>query len=127
MLFRSKGMRVVRSEAGFDQACASARRESASSFGSDDLLVEKYLSRPRHVEFQVFCDRHGGAVYLFERDCSVQRRFQKVIEVAPSFLLKEEIRQQLFAYALAITRQVGYSNAGTVEFLIDAEDRIYFI
>ena len=79
-----KGMRMVQEEAEFDDALAAARREAASSFGNDDMLVEKYLAEPRHVEFQVFCDRHGNAVYLFERDCSVQRRHQKVIEEAPA-------------------------------------------
>ncbi len=122
-----KGMRVVRSAEEFDQACAAARREAASSFGSDDLLVEKYLSRPRHVEFQVFCDRHGNAVYLFERDCSVQRRHQKVIEEAPAPGMSPDLRQQMGQTAVQAARAINYEGAGTVEFLLDRDGSFYFM
>ncbi len=122
-----KGMRVVRSVAEFDEACASARREAASSFGSDDLLVEKYLPRPRHVEFQVFCDRHGHAVYLFERDCSVQRRHQKVIEEAPAPGMSPELRRQMGQAAVKAAQAIDYEGAGTVEFLLDQDGSFYFM
>ena len=82
-----KGMRQVWNSAEFDEALAAAKREALNGFGNDDMLVEKYLTQPRHVEIQVFCDNHGNAVYLFERDCSVQRRHQKVIEIAPAWNL----------------------------------------
>jgi 3-methylcrotonyl-CoA carboxylase alpha subunit len=122
-----KGMRVVRSAEEFDEACAAARREAASSFGNDDLLVEKYLTRPRHVEFQVFCDRHGNAVYLFERDCSVQRRHQKVIEEAPAPGMSPELRQQMGEAAVQAARAINYEGAGTVEFLLDRDGSFYFM
>ncbi len=122
-----KGMRLVRSAEEFDQACAAARREAASSFGSDELLVEKYLSRPRHVEFQVFCDRHGSAVYLFERDCSVQRRHQKVIEEAPAPGMGPDLRQQMGQAAIQAARAIDYEGAGTVEFLLDLDGSFYFM
>jgi 3-methylcrotonyl-CoA carboxylase alpha subunit len=122
-----KGMRVVRSAEDFDEACAAARREAASSFGNDDLLVEKYLTRPRHVEFQVFCDRHGNAVYLFERDCSVQRRHQKVIEEAPAPGMSPELRQQMGEAAVQAARAIHYEGAGTVEFLLDRDGSFYFM
>ena len=122
-----KGMRVVRSAEEFDEACAAARREAASSFGSDELLVETHLARPRHVEFQVFCDRHGNAVYLFERDCSVQRRHQKVIEEAPAPGMSPELRQQMGEAAEQAARAINYEGAGTVEFLLDRDGSFYFM
>ncbi|MEE8495241.1 MAG: acetyl/propionyl/methylcrotonyl-CoA carboxylase subunit alpha [Xanthomonadales bacterium] len=122
-----KGMRLVRSAAEFDRACAAARREAASSFGSHELLVEKYLSRSRHVEFQVFCDRHGNAVYLFERDCSVQRRHQKVIEEAPAPGMGPDLRQQMGQTAVQAARALDYEGAGTVEFLLEEDESFYFM
>ncbi len=122
-----RGMRVVRSEAELKTAYTEARSEAAKAFGDDTVFLEKFIDSPRHIEVQILGDNEGNLVHLFERDCSVQRRFQKVIEVAPSFSLKEQIRQKLFTYALAITRQVSYNNAGTVEFLVDTEENIYFI
>ncbi len=122
-----KGMRVVRSAEEFDQACAAARREATSSFGNDELLVEKYLTRTRHVEFQVFCDRHGNAVYLFERDCSVQRRHQKVIEEAPAPGLSPKLRQQMGQAAVKAARAIDYEGAGTVEFLLEGDGSFYFM
>ncbi len=122
-----KGMRVVRSAGEFDQAYAAARREAASSFGSDDLLVEKYLPQPRHVEFQIFCDRHGNAVYLFERDCSIQRRHQKVIEEAPAPGMSLDLRLQMGQAAVQAARAIDYEGAGTVEFLLEGDGSFYFM
>jgi 3-methylcrotonyl-CoA carboxylase alpha subunit len=122
-----KGMRLVPEAAEFDEALAAARREAASAFGNDGMLVEKYLERPRHVEIQVFCDRHGGAVYLFERDCSVQRRHQKVIEEAPAPGMTEDLRARMGEAAVQAARAIAYEGAGTVEFLLDADGRFYFM
>lgn len=122
-----RGMRVVRNEAELKTAFSEARSEAHKAFGDDTVFLEKYIESPKHVEVQILGDNYGNLVHLFERDCSVQRRFQKVVEVAPSSSLNEETRQALFDHALAITRHVGYSNAGTVEFLIDGDENIYFI
>jgi len=122
-----KGMRMVENSAGFGGALAAARREADSSFGNDEMLVEKYLAEPRHVEVQVFCDSHGNAVYLFERDCSVQRRHQKVIEEAPAPGMTEELRQQMGQAAVLAARAIDYQGAGTVEFLLDADGSFYFM
>jgi len=122
-----KGMRLVSNPEEFDEAFDAARREAASSFGNEDLLVEKYLTRPRHVEFQVFCDRHGNAVYLFERDCSVQRRHQKVIEEAPAPGMSPDLRQQMGQTAVQAARAINYEGAGTVEFLLDRDGSFYFM
>ncbi|KAI8137005.1 carbamoyl-phosphate synthase L chain, ATP binding domain-containing protein [Fennellomyces sp. T-0311] len=121
-----KGMRIVRSPSEFEEMLESSKRESIKSFGDDKVLVEKYLERPRHVEVQVFADQHDNCVHLFERDCSVQRRHQKVIEEAPGPGLTEEIRQQLGAKAVAAARAVGYENAGTVEFIMDNVDKKFY-
>lgn len=122
-----RGMRVVRGEESLRKAFSEARNEALKAFGDDTVFLEKYIDEPKHIEVQILGDQHGNLVHLFERDCSVQRRFQKVVEVAPSTGLREETRQALFDYALAITRHVGYSNAGTVEFLVDKEQNIFFI
>ncbi|HEY5776400.1 MAG TPA: pyruvate carboxylase [Xanthomonadales bacterium] len=122
-----RGMRVIRSESELKKAYAEARGEAGKAFGNDTVFLEKFIESPKHIEVQILGDNEGNLVHLFERDCSVQRRFQKVVEVAPSFALKEETRQKLFEYALAITRHVNYSNAGTVEFLVDKQENIYFI
>lgn len=122
-----KGMRVVSDEGGFDAALAAAKREAASSFGNDEMLVEKYLQAPRHVEVQVFCDQSGGAVYLFERDCSVQRRHQKVIEEAPAPGVSAELRESMGQAALRAARAIAYEGAGTVEFLLDRDGSFYFM
>ncbi|MEC3769666.1 acetyl-CoA carboxylase biotin carboxylase subunit, partial [Cupriavidus sp. SS-3] len=114
-----KGMRVVESGDGFEAALASVKREASASFGDDKVLVEKYLTRPRHIEIQVFADTHGNCVYLFERDCSVQRRHQKVLEEAPAPGMTEERRRAMGEAAVAAAKAVGYVGAGTVEFIAD--------
>jgi 3-methylcrotonyl-CoA carboxylase alpha subunit len=124
-----RGMRVVGDAAGFASALAAARREAAGAFGDDRVLIEKYLERPRHIEVQVFADRHGNIVDIFDRDCSIQRRHQKVIEEAPAPGLGKEQRRAMAKAALAAARAVGYVGAGTVEFITpaDAPDAFYFI
>ena len=122
-----KGMRQVWAAAEFDEALAAAKRESMASFGDDNMLVEKYLTKPRHVEFQVFCDNAGNGIYLAERDCSVQRRHQKVSEEAPAPGMSEALRQQMGDTAVAAARAIDYRGAGTVEFLLDEDGSFYFM
>ncbi|MEX3937059.1 acetyl-CoA carboxylase biotin carboxylase subunit [Paraburkholderia phymatum] len=122
-----KGMRVVERTEDFAAALASCKREAASSFGNDRVLIEKYLTRPRHVEVQVFADKHGGAVYLFDRDCSVQRRHQKVLEEAPAPGLQPHVRRAMGEAAVAAARAVNYVGAGTVEFIMTAGGDFYFM
>ncbi|KAJ3059491.1 Methylcrotonoyl-CoA carboxylase subunit alpha, mitochondrial, partial [Quaeritorhiza haematococci] len=116
-----KGMRIVEKPEDFDLMLESAKREAIKSFADDAVLVEKYIVRPRHVEVQVFADTHGNAVYLFERDCSVQRRHQKVLEEAPAPGLSPALRKSLGEKAVAAARAVGYVGAGTVEFILDTD------
>ena len=122
-----RGMRVLREASQLEQAYNDARNEALKAFGDNTVFLEKYIDSPKHIEVQILGDTHGNLVHLFERDCSVQRRFQKVVEVAPSIHLKQETRDNLYKYALAITRHVDYSCAGTVEFLVDKDENIYFI
>ncbi|WP_341206316.1 acetyl/propionyl/methylcrotonyl-CoA carboxylase subunit alpha [uncultured Psychrosphaera sp.] len=122
-----KGMRQVWSEKEFKSEFEAVKREALSSFGDDRMLVEKYLTQPRHVEIQVFCDNHGNAVYLFERDCSVQRRHQKVIEEAPAFNMSPELRAKMGESAIKSAQAIGYQGAGTVEFLLDIDGSFYFM
>ena len=122
-----KGMRQVFAAAEFDEALAAAKRESLASFGDDSMLVEKYLTRPRHVEIQIFFDHHGNGIYLAERDCSVQRRHQKVIEEAPAPGVDEALRQAMGEAAVKAARAIDYRGAGTVEFLLDADGSFYFM
>jgi 3-methylcrotonyl-CoA carboxylase alpha subunit len=122
-----KGMRQVWNASEFSEGLAAAKREAKSSFGDDRMLVEKYLTQPRHVEIQVFCDNHQQAVYLFERDCSVQRRHQKIIEEAPAFSMSEELRAQMGESAIKSAQAIGYQGAGTVEFLLDVDGSFYFM
>ncbi|EED34858.1 methylcrotonyl-CoA carboxylase, alpha subunit [Luminiphilus syltensis NOR5-1B] len=122
-----KGMRQVWSSGEFDEALAAARREAMNGFGNDDMLVEKYLTQPRHVEIQVFFDGHDNGVYLFERDCSVQRRHQKVIEEAPAPGMTEALRAAMGEAALRAARAINYEGAGTVEFLLDNDGSFYFM
>jgi len=124
-----RGMRVVGDGAEFGAALAAARREAAGAFGDDRVLIEKYLERPRHIEVQVFADRHGNTVHIFDRDCSIQRRHQKVIEEAPAPGLGDEQRRAMGKAAVAAARAAGYVGAGTIEFIApaDAPDKFYFI
>jgi 3-methylcrotonyl-CoA carboxylase alpha subunit/acetyl-CoA/propionyl-CoA carboxylase biotin carboxyl carrier protein len=114
-----KGMRIVRTPGELEAAIESARREAARAFGDDTILIEKYVERGRHVEVQVIADHHGNVIHLFERDCSTQRRHQKVIEEAPAPTISEATRRLLTESSVALARQVGYVNAGTVEFLVE--------
>ncbi|MGQ4276070.1 acetyl/propionyl/methylcrotonyl-CoA carboxylase subunit alpha [Pseudidiomarina sp. E22-M8] len=122
-----KGMRVVEKASEFKAAFDSAKREAQASFGNDKMLVEKFITRPRHVEIQVFCDQHGNAVYLAERDCSVQRRHQKVIEEAPAPALSERTRHAMGEAAIRAAQAIDYVGAGTVEFLLDVDNSFYFM
>jgi 3-methylcrotonyl-CoA carboxylase alpha subunit len=122
-----KGMRIVERGDDFAAALASCQREAAASFGDERVLVEKYLQQPRHIEIQVFADRHGHCVYLFERDCSVQRRHQKVIEEAPAPGMTPARRQKMGEAAVAAAKAVGYVGAGTVEFIADRDGTFYFM
>jgi pyruvate carboxylase len=121
-----RGMRVVRQAAEFDTAFEQARRESQTAFGSPDVFVEKFVERARHIEVQLLGDKHGNLVHLYERDCSVQRRHQKMVEIAPAPQLDPQVRQALCDAALAIGRHVRFENAGTVEFLVDADTNDYY-
>ncbi|KAJ2274953.1 hypothetical protein GGH14_003953 [Coemansia sp. RSA 370] len=121
-----KGMRIVEKPADFEMMLDSSRREALKSFGDDNVLVEKYLTKPRHVEVQVFADKHGNAVHLFERDCSVQRRHQKIIEEAPAPDLLPEVRRLLGEKAVAAAKAVKYEGAGTVEFIMDDETQQFY-
>ncbi|MBY0238161.1 MAG: acetyl/propionyl/methylcrotonyl-CoA carboxylase subunit alpha [Burkholderiaceae bacterium] len=122
-----KGMRVVESSAAFRDALASCKREAISSFGDDKVLAEKYLQRPRHIEIQVFADTHGNCIHLFERDCSVQRRHQKVLEEAPAPGMTAERRAAMGEAAVAAAKAVGYVGAGTVEFIANQDGSFYFM
>jgi 3-methylcrotonyl-CoA carboxylase alpha subunit len=122
-----RGMRVVTEPGALESALASARRESKAAFGADRLLIEKYLDRPRHIELQVFADSHGHIIHLYERDCSIQRRHQKVIEEAPAPGMTEELRAEMGKAAVAVAQAVDYVGAGTVEFLVDREGAFYFM
>ncbi|MDR7269997.1 3-methylcrotonyl-CoA carboxylase alpha subunit [Pelomonas saccharophila] len=122
-----KGMRAVYSADEFDAALASCKREAINSFGDDAVLIERYVQKPRHIEIQVFGDSHGDCVYLFERDCSVQRRHQKVLEEAPAPGMTPERRAQMGEAAVAAAKAVGYVGAGTVEFIAEQDGRFYFM
>src|SRR3954471_11368271 len=123
-----KGMRVVRDESELEAAKAAAAREALSAFGDDTLLIEKYVERGRHIEVQVMADAHGNVVHLFERDCSTQRRHQKVLEEAPAPTITPEVRELVTSAAVALAKHVGYENAGTVEFLLDSDTgEAYFL
>ena len=122
-----KGMRLVQNEAEFEEQMTLAQNEARSSFGDDAVFIEKFVDQPRHIEIQVFADQQGNTVYLFERECSVQRRHQKVVEEAPSAVLTPELRQQMGEAAVAVCKACNYEGAGTVEFLIDANLDFYFL
>jgi acetyl-CoA carboxylase, biotin carboxylase subunit len=122
-----RGMRVVRNAADLAHAVKTAQREAEASFGVGDVYIEKYLESPRHIEFQVLGDHHGTVVHLGERDCSIQRRHQKLIEESPSPALSEKLRRKMGAIVVDAARAVQYTNAGTFEFLMDPEGRFYFM
>jgi acetyl/propionyl-CoA carboxylase alpha subunit len=121
-----KGMRIVWDAAGAREALESARREALHAFGNGGLLVERYIPHAHHVEFQILADTHGNTIHLFERECSVQRRHQKIIEETPSPNLDPELRLQMGAAAVAAACAVGYQNAGTVEFILDPQQRAFY-
>jgi acetyl-CoA carboxylase, biotin carboxylase subunit len=122
-----KGMRVVRAEADVEAAVRAARSEAKASFGDDGIYAEKFMENVRHIEIQVLADAHGRAVHLGERECSVQRRHQKLVEEAPSIALRPADRERIGNVALKVVKACGYRNAGTVEFLVDAQGRPYFM
>ena len=122
-----KGMKIVTRADEFAAALASAQREAKASFGDDRVLLERYLQAPRHIEIQVFADTHGGAVYLFERDCSVQRRHQKVLEEAPAPGMDAVRRRAMGEAAVAAAQAIGYVGAGTVEFIVEQDGTFYFM
>lgn len=122
-----KGMRVVQSADELPEALASARREAQHAFGDDQIYLEKYIVNPRHIEFQIFGDAHNNTIHLFERECSIQRRHQKIIEESPSPFLDDDLRRRMGDAAVAAARAVGYTNAGTIEFLVDAARNFYFL
>lgn len=122
-----KGMRTVYHESEFSMALAGAKRESMASFADDTMIIEKLVLHPRHVELQIMADNHGNVVHLFERDCSIQRRHQKIIEEAPAPNLSASLRQRLAEAACEVARSINYRGAGTVEFLVDGEEQFYFM
>ncbi len=122
-----KGMRISRSEADFRENFQNAQAEAAKGFGDDTMYLEKYIQNPRHIEFQIIGDSHGNIVHLGERDCSIQRRHQKVLEESPSVALNDELRKQMGKAAVRAAKAVGYVNAGTIEFLLDEDKNFYFM
>ena len=122
-----KGMRVVNNDAEFEEQIRAAKSEALNAFGSDDVFIEKYVGSPRHIEIQLMGDQHGNYVYLFERECSIQRRHQKLIEEAPSSCLTPAIRKEMGECAIAAARSCNYYGAGTVEFLVDENLNFYFL
>ena len=122
-----RGMRIVNSEEEMPKEFEEARNEAKKAFGDDKIFVEKYLRDPKHIEVQVLGDKYGNVVHLFDRDCSVQRRHQKVIELAPAFTVSQHVREKILADAVRLSKHVGYKNAGTLEFLVDADENYYFI
>ncbi|MEN8896396.1 MAG: acetyl/propionyl/methylcrotonyl-CoA carboxylase subunit alpha [Yoonia sp.] len=122
-----KGMRIAWNDAEAREGFASSKNEAANSFGDDRIFIEKFVTQPRHIEIQVLCDKHGNGVYLHERECSIQRRNQKVIEEAPSPFLDEATRAAMGAQSVALAQAVDYSSAGTVEFIVDGDRNFYFL
>lgn len=122
-----RGMRVVRNEGELLYEYHEAKGEAKTAFGDDTVFLEKFIDNPKHIEVQILGDKQGHIVHLYERDCSVQRRFQKVVEIAPCITLKQATKDKIYQYALDLTRAVDYTHAGTVEFLVDQEENIYFI
>ncbi len=122
-----KGMRVVRAPEQLAEAVEAAKREAKNAFGDDTVYLEKYIENPRHIEFQILADTHGNTIHLFERECSIQRRHQKIIEETPSVAVTPEIRKKMGEAAVKVTQAANYVNAGTIEFLLDTEGGFYFL
>lgn len=122
-----RGMRIVRSERELAKEYKSAKYESKRAFGIDDIFIEKYLEKPKHIEVQILADKYGNIVHLYERDCSVQRRHQKIVEFTPAFSISQKLKENLYRDALKIAKAVNYVNAGTAEFLVDKHENYYFI
>jgi len=122
-----RGIRVVHSEASFRTSFSMAQSEASTAFNNPEVYVERFIESPRHVEFQILADNHGNVIHLGERDCSIQRRYQKLIEESPSPQMTEELRKKMGDAAVALTRESGYVNAGTVEFLLDSDQKFYFM
>jgi len=122
-----KGMRVVNEEADIESSLRMAQSEALSSFGDDSVFIEKYIADPRHIEFQILADDHGNVIHLGERECSMQRRHQKIIEETPSVIMDENLRHEMGECAKRIVKAAGYSNAGTVEFIVDNKNNYYFL
>ncbi|RYY67297.1 MAG: pyruvate carboxylase, partial [Chitinophagaceae bacterium] len=122
-----RGMRVIRSEEELAKSFPEAQREAKNAFGDDTVFFEKFIDQPKHIEIQIVADRHGNVLHLYERDCSLQRRFQKIVEVAPAFDMPAAVKQKLYTYAVALCKTVGYNNVGTVEFLVDRHGEVFFI
>ncbi len=122
-----KGMRVVHNPEDIEAAVEGAQREAKSAFGDDTIYLEKYIINPRHIEFQVLADAHGHTIHVFERECSIQRRHQKIVEETPSIAVSPELREKMGAAAVAVTEAADYVNAGTVEFLLDPDGKFYFL
>ncbi|WP_293442055.1 acetyl-CoA carboxylase biotin carboxylase subunit [Persephonella sp.] len=122
-----RGMRIVEKEEDFEELFRSATSEAEKFFGKGDVFIEKYVKNPRHIEIQIMADKYGNVIHLGERDCSIQRRHQKVVEIAPSPRLNEEVRRELFRVAVKSMFKLGYESVGTLEFLVDEEDNFYFI
>ncbi len=122
-----KGMRIINKPSELASAVEAGMREAQSAFGDPSVYLEKYIEQPRHVEFQVLADKHGNAVHVFERECSIQRRHQKIVEESPSPALNDDLRRRMGETALKVVEVSGYSNAGTVEFLVDKSGNFYFL
>jgi acetyl-CoA carboxylase biotin carboxylase subunit len=122
-----KGMRLVETPAALPAALEAASREAAKAFGDDRVFTEKYIRSPRHIEFQVLGDSHGGVVHVFERECSIQRRYQKIIEETPSPMMTDALRSEMGRVAVTAARSVNYQNAGTVEFIVGEDGRFFFL
>ncbi len=121
-----KGMRAVHDPQEFENSLAAARREAMNAFGNDEVYLEKLIANARHIEFQILADSHGNTIHLGERECSIQRRHQKLIEEAPSVAIDEQLRNEMGRVAVAAAESVNYVNAGTIEFLFDPKDRKYY-
>src|SRR5690606_27706080 len=122
-----RGMRIVRKQEELLEAFERASSEALKAFGNSKVYIEKYIENPKHIEVQIIADQYGNTVHLFERDCSIQRRHQKIVEVAPSVSLTAELRERICHSAIKLMKHAGYKNAGTVEFLVTPDEQFYFI